>query len=280
MATDIILPNAGFDTQIARILEWLVKPGDVVNKGDVIALIESDKANVELESLAAGTVLELLYAADTDVPIGATIARIGSAAEAPIPQAAAPAASRDRRISPLARRVASENQIDPAGIAGSGHRGKITRDDVERHLKSANGQGGILALPKVRRAARQAGIALAQVTPTGNAGQITLADLEAHRQHTQVQPQAARAGVVEVPLSRMRQTIASRLQKSAQEAPHFYVTGEFDLEAALRHLQTPPEPRPRVNDLIQYLTVRALMRVPQLNATFEDGYLYLSPLHL
>jgi pyruvate dehydrogenase E2 component (dihydrolipoamide acetyltransferase) len=84
----------------------------------------------------------------------------------------------------------------------------------------------------------------------------------------------ARAGVKEVPLSRMRQTIASRLQKSAQDAPHFYVTGEFDFEAALAKLASFSEPRPKVNDLIQYLTVRTLRRVPELNATYENGHLF------
>jgi pyruvate dehydrogenase E2 component (dihydrolipoamide acetyltransferase) len=105
-----------------------------------------------------------------------------------------------------------------------------------------------------------------------------MVDLEAHQQPTS-QPvatpaQVERDGVVEIPLSRMRQTIGSRLQKSKQDAPHFYVTGEYDLETALKVINALPEPRPRVNDLIQYLTVRTLMRVPELNATFEDGHLY------
>ncbi|MCC6611980.1 MAG: 2-oxo acid dehydrogenase subunit E2 [Anaerolineae bacterium] len=301
MATDIILPNAGFDTQSARIIEWLVKPGDSIAKGDVIAIIESDKANVELESIAAGVVLDILYQEDTEVPVGATIAHVGSAGEqaaTATPTAASTPASAEAssaaptndnvRVSPLAHRLATEHQLDPSTIAGSGPKGRVTREDVERHLKQANGAARPLALPKVRRVAREAGIDLAQVTPTGADGQITLADVQAY------QPQAApvasasqtqeaapvvpvdepRDGMVEVPLSRMRQTIASRLQKSAQEAPHFYVTGEFDVEAALATLAALPEPRPRINDLIQYLTVRTLLRVPQLNATFENGHLY------
>src|SRR5689334_22287558 len=86
MPSDIIMPNACFDTLEARIVEWLVKPGDTINKGDVIAVIESDKANVELESLAGGTVLEVLYEVNTDIPIGATIARVGSPDEVPAKQ--------------------------------------------------------------------------------------------------------------------------------------------------------------------------------------------------
>jgi pyruvate dehydrogenase E2 component (dihydrolipoamide acetyltransferase) len=287
MATEIIMPNAGFDTQEARIIEWLVSPGDSINKGDVIAIIESDKANVELESLASGTVIELLYEEDTTIPIGAVIARVGSsdetpAAKQPVYEETASqshaSANDETRISPLARRLADESRVDLAGLAGTGPRGRITREDVERHLKSGNGHREILALPKVRKAAREAGIELAQVTPTGAAGQITMADLEAYQKTAPApEPQtvhADRTGVVEIPLSRMRQTIGSRLQKSKQDAPHFYVTGEYNLEQALVFLNTLPEPRPRLNDLIQYLAVRTLMRVPELNATFENGHLY------
>ncbi|MCA9903251.1 MAG: 2-oxo acid dehydrogenase subunit E2, partial [Anaerolineae bacterium] len=296
MATDIILPNAGFDTQSARIIEWLVKPGDSIAKGDVIAVIESDKANVELESIAAGIVLDILYPEDTEVPVGATIAHVGSADEqvspahtaASAPASASATANNNVRVSPLANRLATEHQLDPSTIAGSGPKGRVTREDVERHLQRANGQSRPLALPKVRQAARQAGIDLTQVAPTGANGQITMADLAA--QQTQAASASAvsqtqeaetvapaalpRDGVTEVPLSRMRQTIARRLQKSAQDAPHFYVTGEFDVEAALARLAELPEPRPRINDLIQYLTVRTLMQVPALNATFEEGHLY------
>jgi pyruvate dehydrogenase E2 component (dihydrolipoamide acetyltransferase) len=291
MATEIIMPNAGFDTQEARIIEWFVKPGDKVNKGDVIALIESDKANVELESLASGTVLELLYDEDAVISIGAVIARVGSPDEMslagqptqpktlPISAASVPTAE-DTRISPLARRLAEESRIDLARVAGTGSRGRITREDVERHLKSDNAGHEVLALPRVRKAAREAGIDLAQVMPTGTAGQIMMADLETYQQAAApVAPpslpvQGNRDGVAEIPLSRTRQIIGSRLQKSKQEAPHFYVTGEYDFELALDFLNRLPEPRPRLNDLIQYLTVRTLMRVPELNATFENGYLY------
>jgi pyruvate dehydrogenase E2 component (dihydrolipoamide acetyltransferase) len=76
----------------------------------------------------------------------------------------------------------------------------------------------------------------------------------------------------EVILSRMRRTIGERLSRSMQEAPHFYVSGEFDLEAALDKLAAYPDAR--INDLLQYLTVRTLLRAPELNATYEQGRLY------
>ena len=80
----------------------------------------------------------------------------------------------------------------------------------------------------------------------------------------------ASEGATAIPLSRIRQIIGKRMVESKREAPHFYVTGEFDLEAALKRLQSMSQPRPGLNDLIQYLTVQTLQRVPELNATFEE----------
>ncbi len=92
MATEIVMPNMGFDTQEARLIEWLKQPGDAVKKGDLIAVIESDKANVELESVASGILLEQLVPAGSDVPVGNVIARIGTPDERAKPAPAVPAA--------------------------------------------------------------------------------------------------------------------------------------------------------------------------------------------
>jgi pyruvate dehydrogenase E2 component (dihydrolipoamide acetyltransferase) len=290
MPTDIVMPNLGFDTQEARIVEWLKQPGDPVRKGDVVAIVESDKANVELESLSDGTLLDQLFPADTVVRVGAVIARVGSKSELATQPAAA--STLEMNASPLARRIAEENNLDLSKVVGSGAGGKITRQDVEALLTPAAPQlAPLLALPKVRKAARDAGIDLKLLTPSGAMGQITLDDLSQYRQRlakaptveipTAVPASGLADGVQEVTLSKMRQTIGQRLSKSMQEAPHFYVTGEFDLEAALRRLNALAESRPRLNDLIQYLTVQTLLRVPQLNATFETGKLYRhSAIHL
>jgi len=312
MATDIIMPNLGFDVQQARLIEWMKQPGDTVRQGETLAIVESDKANVELESIASGVLLEQLVAAGIEAPVGSVIARIGQAAEmqstAPVPatpeSAPTQAAPSEKvlDISPIARRLADENKIDLATIAGSGPRGRIMREDVEARIAkvpTTSGANGVRALPKVRKAASEAGVDLAQVPGTGTHGNVTLADLTAYQQAaTQAipiapapqppaptptvpapQPSApiapsSRAGVHAIPLSRMRQIIGKRLSESKREAPHFYVTGEFDLEQALKRLASEPEPRPRHNDLIQYLTVQALRRVPALNATYENETLY------
>jgi pyruvate dehydrogenase E2 component (dihydrolipoamide acetyltransferase) len=306
MAVDVLMPNLGFDTQSAKLIEWLKQPGDTVKKGDPIALIESDKSNVELEALANGVLLEHRAAADQDVDIGAVIARIGSANEyqpaaapSPAPVAAiAPVPARDdstAKVTPVAQRVARELQVPVEQIAGSGGRGRITRRDVEAFHKDAtptlaNGQShgadahGIQALPRVRKLARDQGIALADVIAAGYANPITEATLTAFRDdNAQPEPQAPTpqpqadpvipAGATHIPLSRMRQTIAKRLSESMREAPHFYVTGEFVFDAALARLKSDGA-NVTINTLMVYLTAQALAKTPALNATFQNGALY------
>lgn len=300
MAVDVLMPNLGFDTQTARLIEWLKQPGDAVLKGDALAIIESDKANVELEALASGVLLEQHARADEEVAIGAVIGRIGSADEfkpaAPRPLAVTPAVtpiSGDYpapRVSPLAQRIARELNVPVEQIAGSGGRGRVTRRDVEAfhrvqtqpNTPLVNGADahGIKALPRVRRAARERGIDLRDMLAAGFDNPVTLAALDAFS----APPSAAEApeapapipapeGATLVPLSRMRQTIGRRLSESMREAPHFYVTGEFIFDAALDKLK-PLAGKAKINDLILYLTAQTLTRVPALNATFAAGSLY------
>jgi len=315
MATEIVMPNLGFDAQASRLIEWLKQPGDTVKKGDLIAVIESDKANVELESFVAGVMLEQVVAAGDEVPIGAVIARVGApneakaSAPAPAQPSPAPAAPTpvSAEVSPIARKLAADNNVDLAQVQGSGLRGRIMKEDVEAAVAAkapattvptSEDGGGPLALPKVRKAARDAGINLTDVPATGASGVTTMSDVQAYlqaRTASQAAPQppapttpaptvaapvtptaapATREGATAIPLSRIRQIIGKRMVESKREAPHFYVSGEFDLEAALKRLKTLPEPRPGLNDLIQYLTVQTLQRVPELNATFEDDTVY------
>jgi pyruvate dehydrogenase E2 component (dihydrolipoamide acetyltransferase) len=242
---------------------------------------------VELESIAAGVLLELLFPGDTEVPVGAVIARVGAPEETRTPVAPAGAVT-NVDISPVARRLADEHLIDVSSVPGSGMGGKIMRRDVEaivQPIRTSELNGGVLALPKVRKAARALGIDLTHVPATGARGQVTLRDLEGYQsiaaaavstaspvfEEAVVEAPVSHAGVREVPLSRARKVIGERLGKSKRDAPHFYVSGEFDIEAAVQQLPA----QVRINDLIQYLTVQALMSVPELNATYEQDRIYI-----
>ena len=293
MATDIVMPNLGFDTQAGQVIEWYKQPGDSIDKGEALALVEADKSNVDLESIASGILLETLVSLGEDIDVGTVIARVGTQAEyvgaataptSPSKANVSPQPTTDgNRISPVARRIAEANDVDLNRVTGSGTRGRIMREDVEAHItrRATNGAGNIpMALPKVRKAAYEAGIDLATLGIFGRP--ITLADLDEHRQPTPApltaaapaapkQPTTNRDDAQAMTLSRMRQTIGRRLVASKQQAPHFYVTGEFDLTDALDQLT---ERKARVNDLLQYLTVQALLEVPELNATFEEDTVY------
>jgi len=273
VATDIVMPNLGFDTQSAIIVEWYKQPGDTVSKGEVIALIEADKSNVELESIAGGVLLEIRVSIDEEVDVGTVIAQIGEASEAEATSV---------RISPVAQRVASEKGVNLDTVAGSGTHGRIMRRDIEEHVQ--NDDSIPMALPKVRKAAREAGINLHDLGILGRP--VTLADLEAHTRPTieqqpeflpvreeaaPVEPVIQTQNANQVPPSRIRQRIGKRLVKSKQEAPHFYVTGEFDLTDAITQLSNY---QAGINDLLQYLTVQVLLQVPELNCHFDGNFVY------
>ena len=236
MPIDIVLPNLGFDAKSGTLIEWTRGVGDVVLKGDVIAVIESDKAEVELESVAAGVIAELCLAEGDEAPVGAVIARLtgdGESARDPSPDA-------DRQDAPMTARQADPD--DPAA--------------AEAELP--------LALPKVRLAARRAGISLGDLLAAGYANPISHSDLRDYQRESGESPEYEL-----VARSPMQIRAADRLSRSMREAPHFYAAGEFDLEAALQRL---PDAL-GVNDLLQYIIVRALRDAPQLNARWEEGEL-------
>lgn len=290
MTIEVVLPNVGFGMEEGRLIAWLKVPGDSVRKGEPLAEVEGDKTTVELEALADGILAEIVVPEDTVVPVGTVLARISdgdapvvatasaSAAAAVVPQ---PQTNGKVQVSPVARRLAQENGIDLTTVTGSGRGGRVTREDVEAMLASAPAlvhTGKALAAPAVRRLARDQGVNLATVAGTGQAGRVTRADVMAALATAAVPETSATAATYgderqAVKLSTMRQTIARRLTQSMQDMPHFYVSGELDFTDALAVLPAGTG----INALLLYMTVRALLDVPELNATYEDDQLYQYP---
>jgi pyruvate dehydrogenase E2 component (dihydrolipoamide acetyltransferase) len=290
--TEIVMPNLGFDAKEARLVEWLKEPGDTVSRGEAIALVESDKADVELESVAEGVLLERLVEEDTVVDVGSVIARVGSAGEEPgeTDSSAVPADTDAAASAGTAQ--------EPAGGTEEGgdtpsRRGVTAGDAVKPHLDAdaPNGRdvstsGSVKALPKVRKRARELGVTLSALTPGGAGGVITMQDVEAaagagspearggeHASSGPARPTGPSRGEStgeSTPLSRTRKVIAERMTQSMQEAPHFYVSGELDVGDALTRLPATA----RVNDLLLYVTTRALSRVPAVNATFDGSVIH------
>ncbi|CAN0643702.1 2-oxo acid dehydrogenase subunit E2 [Burkholderia cepacia] len=143
---EFTLPSMGADMDEGTLLEWKVKPGDVVKKGQVVAIVDTSKAAVDVESWHEGTVDELFVNPGERIPVGTPMATLLEPGEAPpaerhtrqpaAPVAAAGAAPR-RKISPAARKLAQQHRVDPDSVTGTGPAGSVTLADVDRTIAAA-----------------------------------------------------------------------------------------------------------------------------------------------
>ena len=266
---EVRMPELASDMTEADLLSWLVKPGDRVEAGDLIAEIETDKSTVEFESPVSGTLLEIRVPEGTNgVSVGTVLAVVdgeeasaSAGAEAPLAPAPAPAPAPARaeatpaQPSPvergetpsataLARRVAAQEGVDLQAVAGSGPGGRITKADVQAAAETGEAEPG------------PAAAAATQPAPDR-------AEAGAFRSDTPFQIE---------PLSRMRRTIAARLQESKQTIPHFYlhVDCEIDRLLALRAKLNVDGRRISVNDFVVRAAALALIEVPNANVSYTD----------
>ncbi|PHX73035.1 MAG: pyruvate dehydrogenase complex dihydrolipoamide acetyltransferase [Opitutia bacterium] len=284
MAQLIDMPKLSDTMTVGTLVKWLKKEGDVINAGDMLAEVETDKATMELESFFAGTLLKIFSAAGAQVAIGDPLCAIGkpgevvaapapktaalavatplalpapvaaspngpkpASASAPTPPAPSPALAGGRvRISPLARKLAAEKKIDVTRVTGSGPGGRIVRADI-------------LAAEKTPPA-----------TKAGSGSTFTGGAL------------SARGPVQEerlVPVSTMRGVIAKRMLESTTQIPYVYLDIEMDagpLVALREQLNTGLEKegvRLSVNDFILKACADALRRVPAVNASWETTHI-------
>jgi pyruvate dehydrogenase E2 component (dihydrolipoamide acetyltransferase) len=297
MAVEILMPALSPTMEEGTLAKWLVKEGDVVKSGQIIAEIETDKATMEFEAIDEGIVGKLLVAEGTaGVKVNTPIAVIveegesvsaspkAAVASAVAPVAATPAASAPAAVevasapaatkvegarvfaSPLARRMAAEKGLDLTKVQGSGPHGRIVKADVE-------------AAKAVSATATPAPAPVAATTPTAaKAGMPTGMSAE-----TVMKMYADRA-YTEVPLDGMRRTIAARLTEAKQTIPHFYLRREVRLDALMafrEQLNKGLESRGvklSVNDFIIKACAIALQAVPNANAVWAgDRILKLKP---
>ncbi len=295
MPTEILMPALSPTMEEGTLAKWLVKEGDTVSSGDLLAEIETDKATMEFEAVEEGTVGKILIpegtegvkvntaiavlledgesaddigATPTAAPAAAPAAAAGNEAaapaapEAPAPAPAAPAKADGGRIfaSPLARRIAAQKGLDLAQISGSGPHGRIVKADVE----SATAAPAAAPAP----AAAAAQTAAAPAGPSADA----VAKMYEGREYE------------EIKLDGMRKTIAARLSEAKQTIPHFYLRRDIKLDALLKfrsQLNKQLEGRGvklSVNDFIIKAVANALQQVPECNAVWAgDRVLQLKP---
>lgn len=286
---DVIMPKLGFTMEEGSIVRWLKQAGDAVTQGEPIVEITTDKTNMEIEAPATGTLADLRAAEGDTVLVTQVIAVILGPGEkapvsspAPVPPPAAPRA--DVHATPIAQAVARDLGVDLATIAGSGPRSKITREDV---VAAAAAGGKPRATPAARKAARALGVDLTDVAGSGPRGRVQAGDVSvaAVAAAANVAAAALPAPVVDavpapmaiktLPFSGMRKTIALRLQKSAQEAPHITFDADIDVSAleALRARANARLPegaaRISVTAVIARACAWALARHPRINSQLD-----------
>lgn len=255
---DFVMPALGADMSAGTLLQWLKQPGDRVEKGEIVAVVHTDKADVEVEAFTSGVLEELLVEPGTEVPVGTVLARIredgaplaepARAAPSGPPAATARSAEEPRLlISPSARHLAEELGIDPATIRGSGPGGRIQRRDVEAAAQTARSE------------------------PAPAAGTAEPPPPPAPPPPAPPPPRVA----PEDRLAAMRRAIAASMSRSKREIPHFYLGQTIDMSNAIAWLQSENLHRPVTERLLHgVLLVKAvalaLREVPELNAVWQD----------
>ena len=282
MATELKMPQMGYDMEEGTVVRWLKDENSPVEKNEPIAEIETDKAVVEFESETSGVLLKIVAPEGSVIPVGQTIAIVGQEGESvnadeqkndsaqkdeeivsspPIdsvisdeetaeetPKEPAPISSNDVLASPIARKLAAELGISLNEISGSGPGGRITKKDIESYDPNKSVVENKPTPPK----------------PTS----ISIPDTP--------EPETPQTEGLE-PLSRMRQQIARVTVKSKTEKPHFYVSAEIDMTSAMQlrsQINTKLSNegiKVSVNDLIVKACIEALKKYPKFNAYFSDS---------
>jgi pyruvate dehydrogenase E2 component (dihydrolipoamide acetyltransferase) len=277
MAIAVAMPALSPTMSEGKITKWLKKVGDKVGPGTAIAECETDKSNLEIESFEEGVLLKIVVNEGDAAPVGAPIAYVGKAGEkvedvpaaaapapkaaapapaaeapkpapapkapaAPAPKAAAPAPSNGGngrlRVSPLARKIASESGLDLGAVQGSGPQGRIIKRDVEEAIK----------------------------TPPPARGPKTV---------LMRAPRGERLPPENVQITTMRKVIAQRLTEVKPGVPHFYLTVELEMDQALKLKEEAKATGGKisVNDIIVKAVAVAVRRFPRINQIFAGDHI-------
>ena len=287
MAIEIRMPALSPTMTDGTLSRWLVKEGDEVRSGDVIAEIETDKATMEVEAIDDGVMAVIAVAAGTqNVAVNAVIAMLAEDGEdaASITVSDAPAAAPSQ--APVAEQAEAQpvSEAKPASIAPSTPPTAATAAPTAQPAQ----EGRVFASPLARRIAAQNNLPLTGLKGTGPNGRIIKFDVEtALSQPAPSMPMATSATPSTkeerfVPHSAMRRTIAARLTESKQQAPHFYLTVDCEIDALLAARKAMNEMagegiKISVNDMIVRAAAQALMKVPDVNGSYEaEGCRYFA----
>ncbi len=285
MASRVLMPKGSDTMTEGKVLKWLKNEGEQVANGDPLVEIETDKVDMEVESMASGVLRKVLVSAGETVPVGQMLAVIGKAEEdissfisSNGGAAAKPAAAPEKK----------EDEPKEAASSQSTTRAETPAPGAAPTSQAAGGR--ILASPLARRIAREAGLDLAAIQGSGPGGRIIRRDVEsatAAGAPSAPAPQFAPQGPEfrDEPLSQMRKTIAQRLAQSLGPIPHFYLTIDVDMKKAkelresANNLKT--DLKLTYNDIIVKACAVALTQHPDVNASFTGNAIrYHNRIHL
>jgi pyruvate dehydrogenase E2 component (dihydrolipoamide acetyltransferase) len=293
MADIVIMPKLGFDMAEGTLVRWVVNEGDQVERGAVLAEIETDKATVEVESSYSGVVRQYLVEEGSSVPVGEPIAVIGGPEEdIDIDQLLGGSEELVEKTQEKPEEVKDQEQVPEKTTKGKeGENGKETSpkvDEKSAQEEAHDGKGrlpeGVRASPLARKIALERDIDISQVKGSGPDGRIVKKDVEAFEPTEKAEekriPETISAPVGEpkedktVGLSRLRSIIGRRMAESFQQAPHFFVTYEYKVEALLElrkqvNSLLPEDQKISVNDFILKGVALALRDFPNLNSSIK-----------
>jgi pyruvate dehydrogenase E2 component (dihydrolipoamide acetyltransferase) len=299
MASEVKMPQLSDTMSAGKILVWHKNVGDAVSRGDILAEVETEKANLEIESFQHGTVLKVVTPAGESAKVGEVIAVIGAAGESvnaastgneSSPSSAGPAPSHES---------SSSNKADHASSNGHNHDAKLSPAKTSGHDDRVH-DDRVKASPLAKKLAEQKNIDLSQVQGTGPDQRIVKRDVEnvsssppkstasseplraapSHPPQSSLEtPKNTWTGEArKIPLSKMRETIARRMVESVTQSPHFYVTTTISMDevVSLREtIKTRPEFKGiSVNHFVVKASAYALQKVPAVNCAMRDGMLY------
>jgi pyruvate dehydrogenase E2 component (dihydrolipoamide acetyltransferase) len=296
MRVEVIMPRLGQSMEEGRIVSWLKPIGAKVSRGEVIAEIETDKATVDLESLISGTLVEIIIAEGETIPTGTSIALIddGLPESETIPGTSPkkqliPDSEERINASPVARRLAEEHGIDLKLVQASDPNRFISKADIEAYLaqhEAGKREAEIVSSrvnvsPVARQMAVEHNIDVNQISGSGPAGRIVRADVEAWLAAHKTEPHDKHEDeeFKRIPLPKIKQTTARRMSESKASVPHFYASIDIELSRSLvlRDSLKSRNIDVSINDLILRATALALVKYPNLNATFANNELHVFP---
>ncbi len=262
MAEVVNMPKLGFDMAEGILVRWVVGEGETIEKGQVIAEIETDKATVEVESMASGVILKQLVSEGTSTPVGKPIAIVGEAGE-----------DIDALVEAPEQKSAEQPETEK----------KVKKPEAVKRAPETGGDGhlpdGVRASPVARRMAADYGIDIGNLSGSGPRGRVVKRDIEeaiTSSGRPSARPLLTAGETVRIPLSKLRATIGRRMVAAKQELPHFYLTVDVDtapLMAMRSELNEilPEEDKLSVNDFIVKAAALALREFPNLNASLDKG---------